>query len=186
MKVRGIFYLIFVISALVLSAGCTGQQPAAPPSPVPTTQVVSATAVPTIVEKPVTTVSTLVQDDSTRQRIINKPWKIKDWRPYPGMLGQNASELAFIADYARRANDTFTWYDNGTLAYRYSNGTAYTTGTWSLIKNNSVLVEKYITSDGFYPESENEILNLTESTFIIRYPTVVAGKEYFIIEIQGL
>jgi hypothetical protein len=186
MNIRGIFYLVLVVSALVLFAGCTGPQPAVTPSPVTTTQVVSATAVPTIVGKPVTTVATPEQADGTRQLLVNKPWKIKDWRPYPGMLGQNASERVFIADYARRANDTFTWYDNGTLAYRFPNGTAYTTGTWSLIKNNSVLVEKYITSDGFYPESENEILNLTESSFVIRYPTVVAGKEYFIIEIQGL
>jgi hypothetical protein len=186
MNVRGFFCLVFIVSTLVLFAGCTGQQPAGTPSPVTTTQVVSTTAVPTIVEKPVTTVPTQGQVDNTRPLLVNKPWKIKDWRPYPGMLQQNASELAFIADYARRANDTFTWYSNGTLAYRYPNGTAYTTGTWSLTKNNTVLVEKYITSDGFYPESENEILNLTESTFVIRYPTVVAGKEYFIIEIQGL
>ena len=82
--------------------------------------------------------------------------------------------------------DTFTWYDNGTLAYRDANGTAYTTGTWDLVKNNTVITEKYTTSDGFYPESENEVLNLSETIFVIRYPATVAGKEYFFIETHGL
>lgn len=185
MNVHGIFSLVFIVSALVLFAGCTDQHPAAPSSPMQTTQV-ATTSVPTISEKPSTTVPPLVLADGTRQLLVNKHWKVQTWRSYPEMNPQNVSVQAFLADYSRRANDTFTWYDNGTLAYRYPNGTAYTTGTWNLTQNNSIIAEKYVTSDGFYPESENEILNISESTFVIRYPTIVSGKEYFIIEVQGL
>jgi hypothetical protein len=186
MKVRGIFYLIFVISGLVLSAGCTGQQPAAPSSPVPTTEVVSMTPVPAVQEKPVTTVPTVVQAADLRPLLVNKPWKVQSWRTEPEMDLQNSSVKAFLANYHTRANDTFTWYDNGTLAYRYSNGTAYTTGTWNLSKNNSVMVEKYTNTDGFYQGSENEVLNITGSLFVIRYPATVSGKVYYFTETHSL
>ena len=35
---------------------------------------------------------------------------------------QNNTVKSFLASYHNRSNHTFTWYDNGTLAYRYPNG----------------------------------------------------------------
>ena len=186
MKLHGIFCLVLIVSALALSAGCMGQQATAPASPVTTTQVVSTTAAPASTAKPATTVTPVVQAANPRQLLVNKQWKVQSCRTEPDMDQQNASVKSFMADYSQRANNTFTWYDNGTLEYRYANGTAYTTGTWNLTKNNTVIVEKYTTTDGFYLESENEILNLTETVFVISYPAKVAGKEYFFIETQIL
>ena len=185
MKLRGIFYLIIILS-IVLSAGCTGQQPSTPTSPVTTPLVVTTTAAPTFADKPATPVPTVAQKANARKFLVNKSWKVQSWRMEPEMDKQNSTVKSFLASYHNRANDTFTWYDNGTLAYRYPNGTAYTTGTWNLTKNNGVIVEKYTNTDGFYQESENEILNLTESIFVIRYPANVAGKEYFFIETHSL
>jgi hypothetical protein len=186
MKFQGIFCLVLIVSALVLSAGCTGQKVATPTSPVTTKSVVTTTMVPPTTENTATLVSPAVQAAGPRQLLVNKSWKVQTWRTEPEMDRQNASVQSFLADYHRRANDTFTWYDNGTLVYRYINGTAYTTGTWNLTKNNTVIVEKYTTTDGFYLESENEILNLSETIFVIRYPAEVAGKEYFFIETHSL
>jgi hypothetical protein len=186
MNVRGIFCLVLIVSALVLFAGCTGQQPAVQPSPAKTATGVSTTPVPTISEKPATTVPTVVQAADPRLLLVNKPWKVQSWRTDPEMDLQNTSVKAFLANYHTRANDTYTWYDNGTLVYRYANGTAYTTGTWNLTDNNRVIVEKYTNTDGFYLESQNEILNISKSIFVIRYPASVAGKEYFFIETHSL
>ena len=186
MNVRSIFFLVLIVSALVLFAGCTGQQPVAQPSPVPTTQVVATTPAPTISEKPVTTTVTVVQADDTRQLLVNKAWKVLSYRTEPKLDLNNTSVQAYLADYKLRANDTFTWYDNGTLVYRNSNGTVYTTGTWNLTKNNTALIEKYTSPGGFYLAGENTIVNLSKSTFVIGYPVVIAGKEYFFIETHGL
>jgi hypothetical protein len=144
------------------------------------------TPIPTVLEEPVTTVPAVVHVADLRPLLVNKPWKVQSWRTEPEMDLQNSSVKAFLSNYHNRANDTFTWYDNGTLAYRYSNGTAYTTGTWNFTKNNSVIVEKYTNTDGFYQGSENEVLNLTGSLFVIRYPATVAGKEYFFTETHSL
>lgn len=186
MKLHGIVCFIIIVSALVLSAGCTGQQAVVPPAPVTTPQAVTTMQIPSTSPKPETTVSPGVQAANPRQLLVDKSWKVISWSSEPDMDGKNASVQKFLAEYQRRANDTFTWYNNGTLAYRYANGTAYTTGTWNLTKNNTALVEKYGSSDGFYDESENEILNLSKALFVIRYPVMVAGKEYFIIETQGV
>jgi len=186
MNVQSVFCLVLVVSAMVLIAGCTGQQPASPATPVTTPQVISTTPVPATTEKPVTTSATMAQAADPRQLIVNKSWKVQSWRTEPELDLQNSSVQAYLADYKLRENDTFTWYDNGTLVYRHPNGTAYTTGTWNMTKNNTVLVEKYSAAGGFYSEGENEILNISKSTFIIRYPATIAGKKYFFIETQGL
>lgn len=186
MKLRGIFCLILILSAIVLSAGCTGPQPSTPSSPATTTTLVTTTATPAFAEKPATPVPMVTQNANARKFLVNKSWKVQSWRTEPEMDQQNNTVKSFLASYHNRSNHTFTWYDNGTLAYRYPNGTAYTTGTWNLTKNNAVIVEKYTNTDGFYQESENEILNLTESIFVIRYPANVAGKEYFFIETHSL
>lgn len=187
MKFRGILSLVLLVSALVLFTGCTGQQPAVLPTPVPATPgVISTTAVPTIAEKPATAVPTVATSSSPRQLIADKAWKIRSWRSEPELDMNNTSVQSVLADYTSRANDTFTWYENGTLVYRYANGTPSTTGTWSLAKNNTLLVENFTETDGFYSETENEILTISNTVFVIRYPTTVAGKEYFIIETQGL
>ncbi len=186
MKLHGIFCLIIILSAIVLSAGCTGQPPLTPTSPVTTPLVVTTTAAPTFADKPATPVPMVAQNANARKFLVNKSWKVQSWRTEPEMDKQNSTVKSFLASYHNRANDTFTWYDNGTLAYRYPNGTAYTTGTWNLTKNNAVIVEKYTDTDGFYQESENEILKITESIFVVRYPANVAGKEYFFIETHSL
>jgi len=187
MNFRGMFYLVMIVSVLVLFAGCTGQQPAVTPSPATTPPPVSTTAAPTTAEKQVTTQAAVVKEPANpRELLVNKSWKVQSWRTEPELDMNNTSVQSFLADYKRRANDTFTWYENGTLAYKHPNGTAYNTGNWSLAKNNTVIVEKYSTTDGFYLESENEIVSVTKMTFVIRYPAKIAGKEYFFIETQGL
>jgi len=46
------------------------------------------------------------------------------------MAGQAGTDMnnslvqSVLADYTSRANDTFTWYENGKLVNRYANGTA--------------------------------------------------------------
>jgi hypothetical protein len=180
------FYLVMIVSVLVLFAGCTGQQPAVTPSPATTPPTVSTTAAPTIAEKPVTQAPVVNETVNPRELLVNKSWKVQSWRTEPELDLNNTSVQSFLADYKRRANDTFTWYDNGTLVYKHPNGTVFNTGNWSLAKNNTVIVEKYTTSDGFYLESENEIVSVSKTTFVIRYPAIIAGKEYFFIETQGL
>ena len=117
---------------------------------------------------------------------MNKAWKVLSYRTEPELDLNNTSVQAYLADYKLRANDTFTWYNNGTLVYRNPNGNAYTTGTWNLTKNNTAFVEKYSSPGGFYLAGENTIVNISKSTFVIGYPVVIAGKEYFFIETQGL
>ena len=179
-------YLVLIVSALVLFAGCTGQQPAVTPSPATTPPTVSTTTIPATAEKPVTQAALVKETANPRELLVNKSWKVQSWRTEPDLDLNNTSVQSFLADYKRRANDTFTWYDNGTLVYRHPNGTPFNTGNWSLAKNNTVIVEKYTTSDGFYLESENEIVSISKTTFVIRYPSIIAGKEYFFIETQGL
>lgn len=186
MKLHGILGFVLIITVLVLSAGCTGQQPVSPSVPVTKSQVVTTTAVPTAIEKTATQAPAVTGTANARELLVNKSWKVQSWRTEPDLDMNNTSVQSFLTDYMIRAKDTFTWYDNGTLAYRHPNGTAYNTGNWSLAKNNTVIVEKYTSSDGFYLESENEIVNISKTTFVIRYPAVIAGKVYYFIETQGL
>jgi len=117
-----------------------------------------------------------------RQLLSDKTWKVVSWRTEPEMDTKNATVVAFLDDYKSRANDTFTWYANGTLVYRNATGKAYTTGNWTLVNNNTAIAEKYTTSDGFYEETTNDILVLNATTLIIKYPSEVGGKTYFFIE----
>ena len=178
--------MVLIVSALVLFAGCTGQQPAVPPSPATTPPAVSTTTVPAIAEKPVTQASIVNETANPRELLVNKSWKVQSWWTEPELDLNNTSVQSFLADYKRRASDTFTWYDNGTLVYRHPNGTPFNNGNWSLAKNNTVIIEKYTTSDGFYLESENEIVSISKTTFVVRYPSIIAGNKYFFIETQGL
>ena len=186
MKSNGIVCLILLVSVLVLVAGCTSQQTVAPPTTVTTVQSITTTGIPSTGKEPVTTGIPVIQSTGPRQLLVNKSWKVQSWHTEQEIDQKNASVQQFMADYHRRANDTFTWYENGTLAYRYANGTVYTTGTWNLTKNTTAIIEKYSTTDGFYLDNENEILNLSNTIFVIRYPAKIAGKEYFFIETQSV
>jgi hypothetical protein len=186
MKVSHTFCLVLLLSALILSAACTSQQAATVMTPVPTTRQVITTAVPGTSEQAIPATTPVIRGSDIRGLLVDKAWKVRSWQTEPDLDMKNARVQSFLADYNSHANNTFTWYNNGTLVYRYANGTAFTTGTWNLTKNNTVIEEKYTSSDGFYLESKNEIRNISVSTFVIRYPAMIDGKEYFFIETQGI
>ena len=138
MNVRGIFCLVLIVSALVLFAGCTGQQPAVQPSPVTTTTGCSDDVCPHNYRKTCDNSghrgAGCRPPPAPREQAVESPVLSERSRNW---TCNNTSVQAYLADYKLRANDTFTWYDNGTLVYRNPNGTAYTTGTWNLTKNNT-------------------------------------------------